>query len=147
MRAATTTHESELARLRSVALVSQQTIDSLRKQIETTVLRIMGVRHDQVKKACSHRHTSPTILWHPWVHHLGDGLTLHSVVTIRDPRNYSLPGRDLTPETPRADPLRAIYGNEGGSQGPSNQSVASSSSTYAYVRGLPAFAGCRYSSV
>jgi hypothetical protein len=50
------------------------------------------------------------------------------------------------------DPLRAMYGNEGGRQGPSNQSVSSSSSSsYAHERGLnrlgerlPAFPGSRY---
>ena len=71
------------------------------------------------------------------------------------PPNYSyvgsLPGRDWTPGTPRADPLRAMHGNKGGRQGPSNQSTASSSSSYAHERGLnrlgerlPAFAGSRY---
>ena len=74
---------------------------------------------------------------------------------IRDPPNYSyvgsLPRRDWTPETPRADPLRAMYGNEGGRQGSSNQPTTSSSSSYASGRGLnrlgerfPAFAGSRY---
>jgi chromosome segregation ATPase len=36
MQTATTAHDSELARLRGEALVSQQTIESLRKQIEVT---------------------------------------------------------------------------------------------------------------
>ncbi len=36
LREATTTQESELARLRSEALVSQQTIDTLRPQMSTT---------------------------------------------------------------------------------------------------------------
>jgi hypothetical protein len=37
MRAATTTQESELARLRSEALVSQQTLDTLHRQMPTTM--------------------------------------------------------------------------------------------------------------
>jgi hypothetical protein len=39
-------------------------------------------------------------------------------------------------EIPRADPLRAMYGNEGGRQGSSNQAVSSSSSSHAHGQGL-----------
>jgi chromosome segregation ATPase len=61
MRIATTTDESMLARLhRSDAQVSQQTIVTLRRQIATTTA---------THEASTHlHHTSPTILWHPWVH-------------------------------------------------------------------------------
>jgi hypothetical protein len=54
MRGATTTHESELVQLRSEALVSQQTIDTLRRQITTTTATHESqTRPGQEQQICS----------------------------------------------------------------------------------------------
>ena len=128
MRAAITTQESEFARLRTEALVSQQTIDTLRRQMPTTIATHGAPTQEQQRGMQPPAHLPNYSLASMGTPFRGRTDTPISGYDSRPP-NYSyvgsLPGRDWTPETPSADSLRAIYDNEGGRQGPSNKCVVS----------------------
>jgi hypothetical protein len=66
LREATTTQESELARLRSEALVSQQTIDTLRLQIPTTTANHGAPTQEQQRGMQPPTHLSNYSLGNPF---------------------------------------------------------------------------------
>jgi hypothetical protein len=81
LREATTTQESELARLRSEALVSQQTIDTLHPQMSTTTANHGAPTQEQQRGMQPPAHLPN----YSWALLFMGGPTLRSVVMMRDP--------------------------------------------------------------